>query len=141
MKVAVRHDAVTDTVARLALTVRQFEDQLDALDAEAARLRSSWSGEAQAAYARAHLDWGTAIRGMKAALAEANRRLITANAISMEPPALPQRSGDSVADAVDGVVARSIGDRDRAAMHRGARGGGYSFEGSGSPLASVDVFA
>ncbi|MCT1394912.1 WXG100 family type VII secretion target [Microbacterium sp. p3-SID338] len=84
MKVAVRHDAVSDTVARLALTVRQFQEQLDTLDAEAARLRSLWSGEAQAAYDRAHHDWGTAIRRMKAALAEANRRLITANAISIE---------------------------------------------------------
>lgn len=84
MRVAVRHDAVSDTVARLALTLRQFEDALDALDAEAARLRSSWSGEAQAAYDRAHHDWDTAIRRMKAALAEANRRLLTANAISLE---------------------------------------------------------
>ncbi|AVL97271.1 WXG100 family type VII secretion target [Microbacterium paraoxydans] len=84
MRVAVRHDAISDTVARLALTVRQFQERLDALDAEAARLRSSWSGEAQAAYDRAHHDWDTAIRRMKAALAEANRRLITANAISME---------------------------------------------------------
>jgi WXG100 family type VII secretion target len=84
MRVTVRHDAIADTVARLALTVRQFEDALDALDAEVTLLRSSWSGEAQAAYDRAHHDWDTAIRGMKAALAEANRRLITANAISME---------------------------------------------------------
>ncbi|WP_336502385.1 WXG100 family type VII secretion target [Microbacterium paraoxydans] len=84
MRIAVRHDAISDTVARLALTVRQFEEQLDTLDAEAARLRSSWCGEAQAAYDRAHHDWDTAIRRMKAALAEANRRLITANAISLE---------------------------------------------------------
>ena len=84
MRIAVRHDAISDTVARLALTVRQFEEQLDTLDAEAARLRSSWCGEAQAAYDRAHHDWDTAIRRMKAALAEANRRLITATAISLE---------------------------------------------------------
>lgn len=84
MRVAVRHDAISDTVARLALTVRHFEDALDALDAEASRLRSSWNGEAQAAYDRAHHDWDTAIRALKAALAEANRRLITANAISRE---------------------------------------------------------
>ena len=84
MRIAVRHDAISDTVARLALTVRQFEEQLDTLDAEAARLRSSWCGEAQAAYDRAHHDWDTAIHRMKAALAEANRRLITANAISLE---------------------------------------------------------
>ncbi|MEE6390029.1 MULTISPECIES: WXG100 family type VII secretion target [Microbacterium] len=84
MRIAVRHDAIADTVARLALTVRQFQEQLDTLDAEAARLRSSWNGAAQAAYDRAHHDWDTAIRRMKAALAEANRRLITANAISME---------------------------------------------------------
>lgn len=84
MRVAVRHDAIANTVARLALTVRQFQDQLDTLDAEATLLRSSWSGEAQAAYDRAQHDWDTAIRRMKAALAEANRRLITANAISME---------------------------------------------------------
>ena len=84
MRIAVRHDAISDTVARLALTVRQFEEQLDTLDAEAARLRSSWCGEAQAAYDLAHHDWDTAIRRKKAALAEANRRLITANAISLE---------------------------------------------------------
>lgn len=37
MTVAVRHDAISDTVARLALTVRQFEDELDALAAEGNR--------------------------------------------------------------------------------------------------------
>lgn len=36
MRVAVNHDAVADTVARLALTVRDFEQALDALDAEVA---------------------------------------------------------------------------------------------------------
>ena len=84
MRVAVRHDAISDTVARLALTVRRFEDALDGLDAEATLLRSSWSGEAHAAYDRAHHDWDTPIRGMKAAPAEANPRPITANATPPE---------------------------------------------------------
>lgn len=84
MKVAVNHDAVTDTVARLALTVRAFEHELDTLDAEAQKLEAAWSGDAQDAYERAHREWSSAIHGMKGLLAEANRRLITANAISME---------------------------------------------------------
>ncbi|WP_417540149.1 WXG100 family type VII secretion target [Microbacterium maritypicum] len=84
MKVAVNHDAVTGTVARLALTVRSFEHALDTLDAEAKTLQAAWSGDARDAYERAHREWSAAIHGMKALLAEANRRLITANAISME---------------------------------------------------------
>jgi WXG100 family type VII secretion target len=83
MKVSARHDAIADTVARLALAVAAFERELDALEAEVARLRSAWDGEAQRAYDRAHQQWSTAIVSMKAALAEATRRLITANSISM----------------------------------------------------------
>lgn len=83
MKVAVRHDAVAQTVAELALTVKAFEHELDALDSEVDRLRSSWDGQAQRAYDRAQLEWSTAIGSMKALLAEATRRLITANSLSM----------------------------------------------------------
>lgn len=83
MKVSVRHDAVADTVARLALTGKIFEHELDALDSEVSRLRSSWDGEAQRAYDRAQREWSTAIGSMKALLAEATRRLIVANSISM----------------------------------------------------------
>ncbi|MGO2521104.1 MAG: WXG100 family type VII secretion target [Microbacterium sp.] len=84
MRVAVHHDAIADVIARLALTVRAFEEELDALDDEVARLESAWEGDAQQAYARAYLEWSAAIRSMRALLAEATRRLITANAISMD---------------------------------------------------------
>lgn len=84
MKVAVSHTSIAETVARLALTVREFERVLDALDAEAKTLRAAWNGDAQVAYEHAHHDWSAQIHSMKALLAEANRRLITANAISME---------------------------------------------------------
>jgi WXG100 family type VII secretion target len=87
MRVAVDHDAVADTVARLALTVRGLERELDALDAAATQLKAAWTGDAQNAYARAHREWSAAIRDMKALLAEATRRLITANAISRETAA------------------------------------------------------
>ncbi|KQR37012.1 MULTISPECIES: WXG100 family type VII secretion target [Microbacterium] len=83
MKVSVSHDAVADTVARLALTVKAFEHELDALDSEVDRLKSSWDGQAQQAYGRAQREWSTAIGSMKALLAEATRRLIAANSISM----------------------------------------------------------
>lgn len=83
MTVSVRHDAVADTVARLALTVKAFEHELDTLDSEAERLNSAWDGDAQRAYDRAQREWSTAIESMKALLAEATRRLITANSISM----------------------------------------------------------
>ena len=82
MRVAVNHGAVADTVARLALTVRDFEQALDALDAEAKTLQAAWNGDAQTAYEHAHRDWSAAIRGMKALLTEANRRLT-----SRPPPA------------------------------------------------------
>ncbi len=87
MRVAVDHDAVADTVARLALTVRGFEHELDTLDASATQLKAAWTGDAQNAYARAHREWSAAIRDMKALLAEATRRLLTANAISRETAA------------------------------------------------------
>jgi WXG100 family type VII secretion target len=91
MRVAVNHDAVADTVARLALTVREFERALDTLDAEVKTLQAAWNGDAQTAYERAHGDWSASIHGMKALLAEANRRLITANAISMETASTAKR--------------------------------------------------
>lgn len=87
MKVTVNHDAVAGTVARLALAVHAFEQDLEALDAEVARLRASWSGDAQRAYERAQGEWSTAISDMKTLLAEATRRLISANSISMETAA------------------------------------------------------
>ncbi|MFJ2544511.1 WXG100 family type VII secretion target [Microbacterium sp. NPDC087589] len=83
MKVSVRHDAVAETIAQLALTVKAFEHELDTLDSEVERLKSSWDGEAQRAYDRAQNEWSTAIASMKALLADATRRLITANSISM----------------------------------------------------------
>ncbi|QDE35438.1 WXG100 family type VII secretion target [Microbacterium foliorum] len=83
MRVSVRHDAVAQTVAELALTVKTFEHELDVLDSEVALLTSAWDGEAQRAYERAQQQWSTAIESMKALLAEATRRLITANSISM----------------------------------------------------------
>lgn len=83
MKVSVRHDAVAQTVAELALAVKSFEHELDLLDSEIERLKSAWSGESQRAYERAQQQWSTAIESMKALLAEATRRLITANSISM----------------------------------------------------------
>lgn len=83
MKVAVRHDAVAATIAQLALAVKAVEHELDALDSEAARLNSAWSGEAHRAYDRAHQEWSAAIATMKEALAEATRRLIAANSASM----------------------------------------------------------
>jgi len=83
MKISVRHDSIAETVAALALTVKAFEQELDVLDSEVARLQSAWDGEAQHAYARAQHQWTTALQGMKALLAEATRRLITANSISL----------------------------------------------------------
>ncbi|WP_311246038.1 WXG100 family type VII secretion target [Microbacterium sp. WCS2018Hpa-23] len=83
MKVSVRHDAVVETVAQLALAVRAFEHELDTLDSEIERLEAAWDGEAQRAYDRAQQEWSTAIGSMKALLAEATRRLIAANSISM----------------------------------------------------------
>ncbi|WP_181157425.1 WXG100 family type VII secretion target [Microbacterium sp. MYb62] len=88
MRVAVDHDAVANAVARLALTVRGFEHELDTLDAAATQLKDTWTGDAQNAYERAHREWSAAIRDMKALLAEATRRLITANAISGETAAI-----------------------------------------------------
>ena len=84
MKTAIKHDEVMTVIAHLALAVRAFEQQLDDLDADVARLRASWTGEALGAYDRAHHQWMTATRTMKDLLAESTRRLISANAISME---------------------------------------------------------
>ncbi|WP_431071496.1 WXG100 family type VII secretion target [Microbacterium phyllosphaerae] len=83
MRVSVRHDAVAETVARLALTVKAFEQELDTLDSEVARLKSGWDGQAQRAHDQAQREWSVSIASMKALLAEATRRLITANSISM----------------------------------------------------------
>ncbi len=84
MKVRVRHDAVGLTVAHLALSVREFEEQLAALDSEVDRLRSSWNGDARRSYERAQAEWTAALSQMKALLAEATRRLATVHGISME---------------------------------------------------------
>ncbi|WP_091227272.1 WXG100 family type VII secretion target [Microbacterium sp. 3J1] len=84
MKVSVHHDAVGQTVARLALTVHELEEQLGTLDAEVQRLRDSWDGEARRAYERAQQQWSSTVHQMKNLLAEATRRLDTVNAISME---------------------------------------------------------
>lgn len=83
MKIAIRHDAVAETVARLALSVRCLEDELATLESEVSRLRASWDGSAQRAYAQAHTQWKAAIVEMKAMLAEATRRLMVVNSISM----------------------------------------------------------
>jgi WXG100 family type VII secretion target len=64
--------------------VRGLEDELTALDDEAARLRSSWSGEARDAYDGAHRVWSAELAEMKDALADSTRRLTTVNQISME---------------------------------------------------------
>lgn len=91
MNVSVRHDAIAETVARLALVVTAFEQELATLDSEVERLKVAWDGEAQRAYDRAQHDWSSAIANMKAALAEATRRLITANSISMATAATAVR--------------------------------------------------
>lgn len=83
MKVSVRHDAVVETVAQLALAVRAFEHELDTLDSEIERLEAAWDGEAQRAYDLAQQEWSAAIETMNGLLAEATRRLITANSISL----------------------------------------------------------
>lgn len=91
MKVAARHDGIADIIVQLALSVRRMEAELDNLDVEATKLQSDWHGEAQHAYARAHDEWSTAIHTMKAVLAEATRRLTSANATSMETAATATR--------------------------------------------------
>lgn len=83
MRVSVRHDAVAETIAQLALVVKAIEHELAVLDSEVERLAGAWDGEAQRAYDRAQHEWSSAVGIMKAALAEATRRLITANSISM----------------------------------------------------------
>ncbi|WP_295101410.1 WXG100 family type VII secretion target [uncultured Microbacterium sp.] len=83
MKVAVRHDAAAQTVAELALTVKAIEHELDALDSEATLLKSTWDGEAHRAYDRAQREWSNGLESMRALLAEATRRLIAANSLSM----------------------------------------------------------
>lgn len=83
MKVSVRHDAVADTVAKLALAVHDFEKELETLDSEVLHLKAAWNGDSQRAYEHAQRDWSVAIEAMKALLAEATRRLVTANSISM----------------------------------------------------------
>lgn len=83
MKVSVHHDAIAGTVAHLALAVKAFELELAALDAEVDRLNSAWDGEAQRAYDRAQQEWSRAIVRMKVLLAEATRRLIAANSLSL----------------------------------------------------------
>ncbi|WP_314423376.1 WXG100 family type VII secretion target [uncultured Microbacterium sp.] len=82
MRVSVRHDAVAQKIAQLALAVKAVEHELATLDSEVARLESAWSGEARRTYARAQQHWSAALAKLKAALAEATRRLITANSIS-----------------------------------------------------------
>ncbi|OAN40788.1 WXG100 family type VII secretion target [Microbacterium sp. H83] len=83
MKVSFRHDGVAQTIAQLALAVKALEHELATLDSEAARLTSSWNGEAQRAYDRAQQEWSRAIVRMKVLLAEATRRLIAANSLSL----------------------------------------------------------
>lgn len=83
MRVSVGHDAVAETIAQLALAVKAIEHELSVLDSEVERLADAWDGEAQRAYDRAHHEWSSALRSMRSALAEATRRLITANSISM----------------------------------------------------------
>jgi WXG100 family type VII secretion target len=83
MRVTVHHDAVADTVAKLALTVKSFEHELEKHYAEVRRVQEAWDGDAQRSYERAQREWRSAIESMKGLLAEATRRLITANSISM----------------------------------------------------------
>lgn len=83
MRVSVHHYAVTETIAQLALAVKAVEHELATLDSEVVRLQSAWTGEARRAYDRAQHDWSAALAKLKAALAEATRRLIAANSISM----------------------------------------------------------
>ena len=55
-------------VEKLRSAVRDIEQELSTLDEEAARLRSSWTGEASAAYDRAHADWTRSLSALNAAL-------------------------------------------------------------------------
>lgn len=87
MRVAVKHEAVADLIARIALTTRAIEKELETLDTQAARLTSSWDGATQEAFERAYAEWSAAIQRMKAVLVELNHLLIRANALSMETSA------------------------------------------------------
>lgn len=55
-------------VSELRSAVRSIEGELATLDEEAARLRSSWTGEASAAYDRAHADWTRSLAALNGAL-------------------------------------------------------------------------
>lgn len=55
-------------VEKLRSAVRDIETELSTLDEQAARLRSSWTGEASAAYDRAHAEWTTSLSALNAAL-------------------------------------------------------------------------
>ncbi|KHK95862.1 hypothetical protein LK09_17740 [Microbacterium mangrovi] len=87
MRIRISHASVAELVSILALTVRNLEDQLATLDDEASRLRDGWDGAARTAYDHAHRQWTTALTRMKDALADATRRLNTANQISLETSA------------------------------------------------------
>ncbi len=58
-------------IEKLRSAVRDIEKQLSTLDEEAARLRSSWSGEAATAYDRAHADSTRSLRALNVALDKA----------------------------------------------------------------------
>jgi WXG100 family type VII secretion target len=61
-------DGMGALVEKLRSAVQSIETELSTLDAEAVRLRSSWSGEAAAAYDRAHADWTRSLVALHAAL-------------------------------------------------------------------------
>jgi len=94
MKTSIRHDAVAGTIARMALSTEAMATEMETLDTAVASLTASWDGEARDAYAHAQAEWMHSVGRMKHLLAEATRRLVLVNAISMETSSTAARVWD-----------------------------------------------
>lgn len=68
-----------EIVDRAGSLARRLDDQVDAVDARARRVRSAWSGAAADEYAVAHAAWTAGARETHAALAVLRRIVATAH--------------------------------------------------------------
>lgn len=66
-------EALQATAGRLAEATAGIQAKIDVLEAEAAKLIGSWSGEAADAYRRAQAEWNASLRTMNGVLRSATQ--------------------------------------------------------------------
>lgn len=76
----VDHGGLEQMAEDLSAVAAKIDDRLQALAHELEPLRTSWAGEAQAAYAVAKARWDTAIQELRELLASTARQVVSSNA-------------------------------------------------------------